>query len=75
MNTNGLKIAMLKRGDNKFIEKIAKITGVDSTTASKKMKFGTFKQTEIKKLVKYYDLTSDEIKDIFFNSEDCVNDS
>lgn len=73
MNNNELKIAMLKRGDTNFSKKIADITGISVSTAIAKMRYGTFKQKEMKKIINHYNLTSDEIQKIFF-SEGSVND-
>lgn len=67
MNDKALKIAMLKRGDVNFSKKIAEITGVTVSTAITKMRYGTFKQKEMKKIINHYDLTGDEIYKIFFS--------
>ncbi len=66
MNANLLKAKMILFGDEKFVECLASILDVSRQTASAKLN-GTrpFTQPEISTIAKRYQLTGDELREIF----------
>lgn len=65
-NVNLLKAAMAKVGDTNFVADIARLLNVSRSTASTKLNGkAEFKQSEIAKIAKHYNLTAENIKEIF----------
>lgn len=69
MNERLLKSKMALHGDGRA--ELAKVLGIGEDTLSKKIQQQyDFKQGEIKLIAERYNLTADEIKEIFFNGGD-----
>lgn len=69
-NTNLLKSKMIAAGDENFVQAIADHLNCSRTTASKKLNGGLqFSQSEIAVIADHYDLSADEIKQIFIGAE------
>ena len=65
-NVNLLKSTMAKAGDLNFVACIAKLLNLSRTTASKKLNGkADFTQSEISKIAERYELSADNIKEIF----------
>lgn len=66
MNINLLKSKMTFYGDNQV--KLAEALNITTNSTSKKLlEKNEFKRSEIEIIVKRYELTGDEIKEIFFS--------
>lgn len=69
-NTNLLKSKMIAAGDENFVQAIADLLNCSRTTASKKLNGELqFSQSEIAVIADHYDLSADEIKQIFIGAE------
>lgn len=69
-NTNLLKARMVERGDTDVISKVAALLNVSRTTASNKLNNNTsFNQEEIALIARKYNLSAEEIKDIFIGGD------
>ena len=65
-NVNLLKAAMAKKGDLNFVACLAELLNIGRSTASKKLNGkAEFTQSEIVKIAEHYDLTAEDIKQIF----------
>ena len=70
MNVALLKAKMILYGDENFSECLATILGVSRQTASAKLNCRTpFTQPEISTIAKHYQLTGDELREIFVEGE------
>ena len=68
-NTNLLKSKMILYGDENFVQALSELLGCSRTTASKKINGEIpFSQPEIAILAKRYNLSGDDIKEIFIGS-------
>lgn len=69
-NTNLLKSKMAQFGDTNFVKSLANILDISRTTASKKLNGqADFSSSEILILAKRYNLSADDIKNIFVGAE------
>ena len=65
-NVNLLKSAMAKVGDTSFVECLMRLLEISRSSASNKLNGkAEFKQSEIKKIAEHYNLTPEDIKQIF----------
>lgn len=71
MNVKMLKSKMVLCGDDDFVKCLANLLNVSRQTAAAKLN-GTseFTQTEIIIIAKHYEMTDEEIRKIFIESED-----
>lgn len=69
-NTNLLKSKMIAAGDENFVQVLAEILVCSRTTASKKLSGELqFSQGEIAIIADRYNLSADEIKQIFIGAD------
>ena len=69
-NTNLLKSKMVAAGDEDFVKVIAELLLCSRATASKKLKgLLQFTQGEIAVIAERYNLSADEIKEIFIGAD------
>ena len=69
-NTNLLKARMVEHGDNDYISKLAALLNISRTTASNKLNNNTqFNQEEIALVAQKYNLSAEEIKNIFIGGD------
>lgn len=69
-NTNLLKSKMALFGDTDFVKSLANILDISRTTASKKLNGqADFSSSEILILAKRYNLSADDIKNVFVGAE------
>lgn len=70
-NTNLLKSKMAAVGDTNFVTALAELLDVSRTTASKKLRGEKdFSTSEITALTYRYNLSGDDIKNIFVGAEE-----
>lgn len=70
MNVKFLKSKMVLYGDEEFVTAISKLLGISRQTASAKLKGESdFTRTEIEIISKHYQLSADDIKNIFVGDD------
>ena len=71
MNSNILKSKMILKGVENFVQAIADLLGISRTTASKKLSGEVaFTNNEMKLIKANYDLSSEEVVQIFLEDSD-----
>lgn len=69
-NTNLLKSKMIAAGDENFVDVLASLLKISRTTASKKLNGQIdFDQTDIAIITDKYNLTAEDIKQIFIGAD------
>lgn len=70
MNAKILKSKMVLAGDEDFVNSLSKILGVSRQTASTKLNGESeLTETEIKKLAVHYNMTDEDIRQIFIEGD------
>jgi hypothetical protein len=68
LNAKLLKSIMVANGDDSYVTALSKVIGVNRVTAGQKLNGKSqFTQKEISAVMNHYNLTGDEIKEIFLN--------